>query len=327
MASRPHQLTYPNQFDLTERIYAAYAMHTMDFNRLHVQAGVRVEATKMDVNGFNVVLYPGGSPNCASSTTASTGCGVPVPVNTSPSYTDVLPSVQARYAFTDNATLRAVYSRGLSRPDSYQLVPYVTEDDSASPVAVSIGNPALKQSHANSYDVLYEHFLKPVGMIQAGVFYKSLSDPQAPTVYTPATGIYAGDMVSQWVNGSAAKLYGFELSYQQHMTYLPGALAGLGIFANYSRTGSRIDSLPGRTDSPALQRQSPTTWNISPTYDRGHVSLRVGLTYNGAAIYQYGYQTGLPIRLTSARAGRLATSTPIHTCRLMRRRRSPSRAV
>lgn len=49
--------------------------------------------------------------------------------------------------------------------------------------------------------------------------------------------------------------------------------------------------MPGRTDSPALQRQTPNTWNVSPTYDRGRLSVRLGLTYNGPSIFQYGYQT------------------------------------
>ena len=60
--------------------------------------------------------------------------------------------------------------------------------------------------------------------------------------------------------------------------------------ANYSWTGSQIKSIPGRPDSPALQRQAPNTWNISPTYDRGRFSVRVGLSYNGPSIYQYEYQ-------------------------------------
>ena len=40
-----------------------------------------------------------------------------------------------------------------------------------------------------------------------------------------------------------------------------------------------------------MQRQAPNSWNISPTYDRGRFSVRVGLSYNGASIYQYEYQT------------------------------------
>jgi len=36
-----------------------------------------------------------------------------------------------------------------------------------------------------------------------------------------------------------------------------------------------------------LLRQAPNTWNLSPTYDRGRLSLRVGLAYNGANIFSY----------------------------------------
>jgi TonB-dependent receptor len=208
--------------------------------------------------------------------------------------------VQARYAFTSNSSLRLAYGRGLSRPDQYQLVPYVTEDDSTTPAQVSLGNPNLKPTHANNYDVLFEQFLSPVGMIQAGMFYKQLTDPLISTQFSPTGDFYAGEggynpylgeLVSQWYNGRDARIYGFEVSYQQHLTQLPGALGGIGLFANYSRTGSRIDGLPGRNDHPALQRQAPNTWNVSPTYDRGRVSVRLGLTYNGPSIWQYAYTT------------------------------------
>ena len=285
------QNCYPNLFDLTERISAAYAMHTLDWSRVRLQAGVRVESTQMDTHGYNVILYPAGAKNCPT----STGCGTPVPVTNNPSYMNVLPSVQLRYAITADSNLRAAYARGLSRPDAYQLVPYVTEDDSTTPATVAIGNPAVKPSHANNFDLLFEQFLKPVGMIQAGVFYKQLSDPLLTTQYTPPNGSYAGELVSQWINGGNASLYGFEVSYQEHLTHLPGALAGLGIFANYSRTASHVDNVPGRTDSPALQRQTPNTWNVSPTYDRGRLSVRLGLTYNGPSIFQYGYQTATDV--------------------------------
>jgi hypothetical protein len=42
-------------------------------------------------------------------------------------------------------------------------------------------------------------------------------------------------------------------------------------------------------DQPALQRQTPFAWNISPTYDTKHFSLRVGLAFNGTSIYEYQY--------------------------------------
>jgi len=279
--------TFPNQFDLIERISAGYIMNSMDFGKWHIVGGLRIEGTQMDTRGYNVILYAAGSKNCA----LATGCGVPVPVTNNPSYTDFLPSVSARYSLTQNSGLRLVYGRGLARPDPYQLVPYVTQDDSTNPITVAIGNPSLKPEHANNYDVLYEHYLNPVGILQAGFFAKQISDTLIPTSYAAATGPYQGSLVSQWINAGSARLYGFEVSWQQRLSMLPGPLAALGMFANYSWTASRVTSIPGRADSPALQRQAPNSWNLSPTYDRGRISLRVGLSYNGPSIYQYQYQT------------------------------------
>jgi len=78
---------------------------------------------------------------------------------------------------------------------------------------------------------------------------------------------------------------------------LPGALKGLGLFANYSYATSKahnVNPAGPRSDSPALLRQAPHTWNISPTYDHGRVSTRVGLAYNGPNIFQYFYVDGAP---------------------------------
>jgi TonB-dependent receptor len=260
-------------------------MNSMDFGRLHVVAGVRFEGTQMNTQGYNVT-FTSSSTSCS----VANGCVIPVQVHTNPSYWDPLPSISLNYGLTQNSALRLVYGRGISRPDSYQLVPYITEDDSTNPATVAIGNPSLRPEHSNNYDLLYEHYLNPVGVIQGGVFFKQLSNTLITTSYLAATGPYAGDDVSQWINASNASLYGIELAYQQRLSMLPGLLGGFGMFANYSWTGSQIKAIPGRPDSPALQRQTPNTWNFSPTYDRGRFSVRVGLTYNGPNIYQYMYQ-------------------------------------
>jgi outer membrane receptor protein involved in Fe transport len=130
--------------------------------------------------------------------------------------------MQIRYRLTPDSAIRAVYARGIARPDAYQLVPYVTEDSAASPIAVSIGNPALRPEHANNYDLLYETFLHPLGMIQAGVFVKQLTAPQLlttipgglnlanfpPGYFPPATLAvieqYPGDAITQYINGENA---------------------------------------------------------------------------------------------------------------------------
>jgi len=279
--------TYPNIFDIIERISAGYVMDSMDFGHLHVVAGVRFEGTQMNTLGYNVTLFPAGSAKCST----STGCGTPVAVTNNPSYVNVLPSISLHYGLDTQSGIRLVYARGVSRPDSYQLVPYVTEDDSTNPPTIAEGNPRLKPEHANNYDLLYERYLNPTGILRAGFFFKQIDDTLISTSYTAASGQYAGDLVSQWLNVSNADIHGFEASYQQRLSMLPGVLKGAGVMANYTWTGSRIKSVPGRPDSPALQRQAPNSWNISPTYDRGRVSVRVGMSYNGPSIYQYEYQS------------------------------------
>jgi hypothetical protein len=68
----------------------------------------------------------------------------------------------------------------------------------------------------------------------------------------------------------------------------------LGLSANYGHTASRTSGIPGRSDNPPSLRTSPNAFNISPTYDRGRLSLRVGISYNQASIYGYQYTDGMP---------------------------------
>jgi TonB-dependent receptor len=277
-------------YDLTERVAAGYIMNTIDWSsRLRVIAGVRVESTHVDTLSFNV--------NTGKQDFSAGG-----------DYVDVLPSASAKFAMTPNTALRLVYSRALSRPDPQDIAQAVGPiNDTENPPRVSLGNPALKAEHADNFDVLLEQYLAPLGLIQAGYFYKHLTDPIIATQTRPTTGPYAGYLVSQPGNAGSAMLQGFEIAYQQHLGFLPGAFQGLGLSANYSFTTSEARGLPLRTDTPALLRQAPHTWNISPTYDRGPMSLRVGISYNGANIYAYQYQNlnsdGTPIAAGDLTAG------------------------
>jgi TonB-dependent receptor len=212
------------------------------------------------------------------------------PVNGSKSYLDVLPSVQARYNFTKDSDIRASFGRGIARPDPQDIIPYVTLETSQSPVAKGIGNPKLVPEHAYNYDLLYEHYLNPLGLIQAGFFYKSLSDPLTTTITQVNDPTYGNTIITQPTNAGSAWVYGFELGYQQRLSFFPGVLSGLGFSGNYTYSNSQATKVnPLRVDNPALLRQTPNTWNFGPSYDRGRVSVHLGLEYNGASIYAYQY--------------------------------------
>ncbi len=334
--------TYPNLFHTTEQITAGYVMNAVDFGKLHINTGLRIEATRDLTFGYNLTFYgtynpetgtyAGGSsevecPNNAAPIPPAAGnCYSFIGVNNNPAYIDYLPSVELRYGLTQNSALRAVYSRGVARPDPAQLVPYVQEDSTASPIAVTIGNPALRPEHANNYDLLYENYLQPLGLIQAGFFFKQLTAPQVlitlpgglnlsdfPPNYFPASiqtvlAQYPGDAITQYSNAENAWIYGLELSFQQHFSYLPGVLKGLGLSANYSYTASREKGLPLRNDHPTTIDQAPNTWKISPTYDTKRFSARVGLAYDQASLFSYNYVS--PQYVTGADPSGLGPSGP-----------------
>jgi TonB-dependent receptor len=271
-------------YDLVEKVSAGYLMNTIDFSsRLRLVAGVRFEGTNLSTLTFDT----------ANNTLSDKANG---------SYVKVLPSVSVRYAFTGNTNLRLVYGRGLSRPDPQDIAQAVTFTTSGSPGnlknQVTLGNPNLKAETADNVDVLIEHYINPFGIISAGYFYKNLTDPIVTqtfilTNFQPSPAAPKGTYTAtQPINAGSAWINGFEAAYLQHLTFLPGALAGLGISANYGYTASRASSLSGRSDHPRLLRNAPNTWNISPTYDRGRFSIRVGLSYNQANISSYAYQDG-----------------------------------
>lgn len=287
----------PNFYQYIEQTSAGYLMNTLDFSRFRFIAGVRVEGTNLDTltwdNQANSLSFKGGG-----------------------GYTKVLPSASLRYGLTNNDDFRLVYSRGLSRPNPQDIAQSfsVTAPAGGGLGSISLGNPSLFAETANNYDLLFEHYMTTFGAIQAGVFFKSLYDPIIETShlvqnFTPPApyntpGFVGNYIVSQPLNAGAAHLFGFEVAYLQHFTSLPGFLKGLGLSANYSYTDSGTEGLPGRSDHPHLLRQAPNTWNISPTFDKGRFSYRLGLSYNQANIFSYQYQDGTPI------AGSATNPTP-----------------
>jgi TonB-dependent receptor len=273
-------------FDYVEKVSAGYVMDTIDFSKIRVVAGVRLEGTNLDT------YTPGFDQN-------NNFLGY---TKMSGSYLNVLPSASVRFDLGNDTDLRVVYSRALSRPDPQDIAQALSVTLQQNPMLATIANPNLKAETANNYDVFVEHYLKPFGIIQGGFFYKQLYLPivsqselhqdYSPDPANPANYPLGTWLVTQPVNAGTGWLAGFELAYLQHFTSLPGLLNGLGLSANYSWTNSAACGLPGRSDCPRLLRQAPNVFNISPTFDHGRLAIRVGLTYNAASIYSYQYQDG-----------------------------------
>jgi TonB-dependent receptor len=291
-----HSNSDPANYNLQERITAGYIMNTVDLgSKLHLQTGLRIEATNEANTGYLVTTVP-------STPTDPSGYGSTTPVNGGGSYINPLPSIQLRYNIDQNSDLRAVFGMGISRPNPYDLVPYKTLDETKQPNVENIGNPALVAEHADDYDLLYEKFLPSVGMIEAGYFYKHLTQPLFQTESTqpnpfpnPVTPTV---LLTQWVNGGHAYVQGIEFAYQQHLSFLPGVLSHAQIDANMTWTQSRNYDLTGRSDTPSLVGQAPFSYNITPTYQTRRATVSVGISYDGPNIATYQWQDGDPGTVT-----------------------------
>jgi TonB-dependent receptor len=277
-------------FDANERIYGGYLQNVISFGKLRLQTGVRFDASDTGFLANRIVTSDPSDPTITPTTPRIT------PNRQSAGYFNALPSVQAQYQLDKNTNLRANFSQGIARPNIGDLVPTTIVDPNASPFpgVVIEGNPNLKPTKANNYDILIEHFFQPLGILQGGYFYKQLSDPIYPTASTiPAGQPNAGLRLLQSINGPSAHIQGIEVSWEQRFSFLPGLLSGFGVSANYSYTQSGV-TFPstfdgGRIDNAPLSRQAPNTWNAGFTYDKARFSMRFAASHNDANIQFYNY--------------------------------------
>jgi len=161
-------------------VYAGYLQDVITFGKLRLQGGVRFEGTSTHFLTNQV-------------TANVDSMGNPLPPTISPlrqdsGYVKVLPSIQAQYLIWKNTNLRANFSQGISRPNIGDLVPTTIVDPNASPKSVSTGNPNLKPTKANNYDLLAEHYFQPLGILQAGFFINNFPIPfiPRPSRFSPA---------------------------------------------------------------------------------------------------------------------------------------------
>jgi outer membrane receptor protein involved in Fe transport len=122
--------TRSNMFYLDEKVYALYGTYQMRLNeRWGALVGLRTEYTDLDVRQL------------------TSG------IEATNRYTNYIPSAYATYKVSDDSNLRFAYARRLRRPSASDLNPYVVYRDEFN---VSSGNPQLKPTKTDSFEIGYE---------------------------------------------------------------------------------------------------------------------------------------------------------------------------
>ncbi len=269
---------------LRESVPAAYAMGQMRFDRLSVLTGTRVERTDVEARGSLQV-------NAAQTLSV---------IRREAHYTKVFPGVHLRYAATPALVLRASWSTGMGRPAISQQVPTTTVTTNATSGlgTVNSNNTDLRPMFADNFDLSAEYYLQRVGLVSVGVFRKDMKDfiaQQRTRVPTGSDngfgGLYADyDLVTQQ-NVSTAEISGFEASYSQELTFLPGVLRGMSVMGTFTYLDTNGTFADGNSRLPGFK---PIVVNAGFTYKQRRFLARV--FYNYATGYLAGQNADPTLR-------------------------------
>ena len=261
-----------------ENIQAAYGMVKFYLtNRLDFIVGGRMEITSQSYYSNAPVTFPGKTGDI--------------------SYTDILPSANFKYSLTNNQALRASYYVSLLRPAFGDLIPY--PDQTIDENYQHIGNPYLKHTVINNYDLRYEFFPGVFDEFMAGVFYKQITDP-IETELMQASGFISGGGATFYLtpnNFGNAQNYGAELEAKKYF-------GNIGASINYTYTNSTITTLKDTyidnvatkvNQTRPLQGQAENIGNASLLYkdQKNGIDAQLSLSYIGERIQAVSRYYGL----------------------------------
>jgi TonB-dependent receptor len=259
-----------------ENVYAGYGQFTARYGKWGVLAGLRVEATHATYGGN---LY-------ASDTDVNT------PTSVRTSYTNYFPTLQGRYDVLDNLIARATYSSGIARPGFDQIDPGATV--SVINASVTVGNPALKPTIGQNFDLTLEYYPGDGQIAAAGLFYKDFKNyillSQAILPGYPFPGLTNTITTVQSYSNGPAHAGGFEAQYQQQLTFLPAPYDGFGYSGNVTLVDSRAQIHPGIYG--LMPSTSKVTWNAAIFYERSPIEIRLAADYVGQNLFSFGGVVG-----------------------------------
>lgn len=204
------------------------------------------------------------------------------------SYSDTLPALNLVVEPIEDLLIRFAASDGISRAGLGALAPSTNVSVSGNSYTVSSGNPYLEPTKARSYDLGVEWYFAEGASVGVTVFKKELESfaqtARLTTTYTALMsqlGLSLETMTAacgtntsctadaSWaysaqVNSPGGDLTGYELSYQQPFTFLPGFWGNFGFIGSYTSVDSDLDYLNATTG--AVERTSPLVNLSDETY-------------------------------------------------------------
>ncbi|WP_443751162.1 TonB-dependent receptor [Asticcacaulis solisilvae] len=240
-------------YDVSEKIGAAYAMLTVKTGKWTLIPGLRVEDTD---SGYKAKSF-----TPASSVTQDFN------VFGGKHYTDLFPSLVTRYDISESQVMRLSATTAIGRPNYSDLAPYVNDDGAGN---VTYGNPNLKPWRSVNLDAAFEQYVGKDGLLTVAVFRKDLDTP----IFTVGTN--ASNMPK---NAASGYVNGVELAAVYTFDWLPGPLSGFGVNLNATLQDAKAKGAPGRAGEVPLYFTSKTSGTAELTYEKYGIMGRIAYTY------------------------------------------------
>jgi TonB-dependent receptor len=211
------------------------------------------------------------------------------------SYTKSLPSVHVTQNLTSQLKARLSWSTGFGRPALSNLRPNETANDATQTLTIS--NPSLLPQTASNWDATLDYYFEPVGNFSVSWFHKSIRDYIVSGINTGTVGTganngfngeYGGYTRLTTANAGTATVQGWELSYQQQFTFLPGLLKGFRVGGNYTSIETAGDF--GGTVSRSTNEVPgfiPRAGNVNASWHYRGFSVRYAINSTGDYITSF----------------------------------------
>jgi outer membrane receptor protein involved in Fe transport len=213
---------------------------------------------------------------------------------------DLLPSVAFTYNLNEKTNLRISANRTLARPSFREFAPLATFDFFGG--YIQNGNPDLKRTLINNYDLRWERFPNHGEYLSLSLFYKKFFNPIENTQLRHSSGS-ASEF--QYNNVDQSYMYGIELEARKNLGSEGSFLQHFKAAANFSYvyafvnvTNDELQTIqtwnPGASKTRPMFNQAPYTVNASILYENPDKGWESNLNFNVSGTRLLVYQIDLP---------------------------------
>ena len=266
------------KIDIEEVLFAAYIMQTFEMDWGSIVAGLRIEDTEYETNGFRLATVSADDIGYGNIAT-----GAKEALSVKRSYTNYLPSLHVNYDMAEDVKLRLSYSTGISRPSYIESRAAASINDISQ--TITGGNPFLKEEESWGIDAAFEWYYDEASLFSVTVFYREIDNVISESNEKIDGTLYSDQAIpgelwdlSAFGNGKDGELQGLEISLNARLdNYIDGFFSGFGASINLALIESEYTTPEGKVF--ALPGQSDTNYNASIFYEDHGFSARLTYRY------------------------------------------------